>query len=115
MKFNPYNEKSDKNLIILGEISTMILDKEMQDEFVKEVKQIKAELQVTVDKLTANWKQPTLYAEYGQKIDRIYGTAATLGFMEFANYTKAMKDMCYMCSNSSNELAQKKVLGMMIG
>lgn len=92
----------------------MILDKEMQDEFVKEVKALQKELRLITENLTKNWKQPALFAEFGQKVDRIYGTAATLGFTDFANYAKAMKDMCYMCSHSVNEIAQKKVLGMML-
>jgi chemotaxis protein histidine kinase CheA len=91
----------------------MELDQELKDDFIKEVNELKKELKVVVDRLILNHKQPPLYKEFGQKIDRIYGTAITLGFTEFGKYAKAMKDVSYMCGNSDSEMGQKKVVNMM--
>lgn len=91
----------------------MELDQELKDDFIKEVLELKRELNLIVERLVVNHKQPSLYLEFGQKIDRIYGTSITLGFMEFGKYTKAMKDVCNMCGRSDSEMWQKKVVNLM--
>ncbi len=93
----------------------MELDQEMKDDFVKEVKQLQMELQDLVNQLSDNWTQSALFERFGQTIDRIYGTATTLGFAEFGQYAKALKDVCYMCRHTEQEIAQKKVVNMMSG
>ncbi len=93
----------------------MELDKEMRDDFVKEVKLLQRELKLIVNKLSDNWSQPELYSQFGKKIDGIYGTATTLGFEEFGQYAKAMKEICYMCSYSRQDIAQKKVVNVLGG
>lgn len=91
----------------------MELDEEMKEEFLSEVRSLQLELKTIVDKLLLNYKQPPLFLEFGQKIDRIYGTAMTLGLNDFGLYAKAMKDVCYMCGNANSDMGQKKVLNMM--
>ena len=55
-----------------------------------------------------------LFSEFGQMIDRIYGTATTMGFAEIGSYCGALKDVCYMASQSENLKGKKKTLRMMI-
>lgn len=93
----------------------MTANKEMLDVFVQEINEIHASLvQVTNEQMKKKIFDSKLFEQYGQAIDRIYGTAMTLGFADLGKYTKAMKDVCYMCSQYNHEVGQKKVLRMMI-
>lgn len=91
------------------------MDKELLKEFILETMKINADLKVVSEEQSKKkTMDPALFEKYGQSIDRIYGTAMTMGFTDLGKYAKAMKDMCYLCSQSTNETAQKKVLRMMI-
>ncbi|WP_198295923.1 hypothetical protein [Bacteriovorax sp. Seq25_V] len=57
---------------------------------------------------------PSYFAKYGNAIDRIYGTAATLGYTDIASYCLAMKEVTYMASQSNSALGHKKTIKMMI-
>ena len=93
----------------------MSADNEMLDIFVTEIKEIHALLtKITNEQMKKRVFDGKLFEQYGQAIDRIYGTAMTLGFTDLGKYTKAMKDVCYMCSQYNHEVVQKKVLRMMI-
>ena len=92
----------------------MELDQEMKTDFINEINQLKTPLRECIDGLSKNLNQANLYEKFGQTIDRIYGTATTLGFVDFGNYCKALKDMTYMCSNTENPIGQKKVYAVMV-
>ena len=90
-------------------------DPEMILSFMQEVQAINEELKtITSLQMKVKLMDPKLFENYGQAIDRIYGTAMTLGYSELGKYTKAMKDVCYLCSHYNHEIGQKKVLRMMI-
>jgi len=92
-------------------------DKEMLDIFVAEVVEIKKELTGYLSSMVTDKIEDvdrSYFEKYGQAIDRIYGTAATMGHTEIAAYCKAIKDVTYMASNSDNSLGHKKVIRMMI-
>lgn len=92
-----------------------MVQKEMLDVFVEELYTIRSELMtITNEQMKLRVMNKELFAKYGQAIDRIYGTAMTLGFSDLGKYCKAMKDVCYMCSQYNHEVGQKKVLRMMI-
>jgi chemotaxis protein histidine kinase CheA len=88
------------------------LDQEMKDDFIAEINLLKKDMQSCVDELTKKLDQPKLFEKFGQTIDRIYGTATTLGFMEFGQYCKALKDLTYMCSATQSQIGQKKVFAI---
>jgi len=92
-------------------------NKEMVDFFVEEINSLRAEMSIKVSKILQG-KLGDLdlasFEDFGQMIDRIYGTAATLGYDEIATYTKHLKDVCYMASQTQNERGHRKVLQMMI-
>ncbi len=93
----------------------MTADKEMLDAFVQEITEIHVMLvKITNEQMKKKVFDGKLFEQYGQAIDRIYGTAMTLGFTDLGKYTKAMKDVSYMCSQYGHETGQKKVLRMMI-
>ncbi len=93
----------------------METDKELLDDFVKELLTIDKALKSIVNKMIqTKLKDKSLFEQYGQTIDRVYGTAATLGFKELADYSKAMKDISYKCSQSENEKGIKKTTEMLI-
>ncbi len=68
-------------------------NKEMLDIFVAEINEILGNLKaVTNEQMKKRTMDKVLFERYGQAIDRIYGTAMTLGFSDLGLYTKAMKD-----------------------
>ncbi len=91
------------------------MDKELLKDFISEILSINKNLkEITDEQVKKKVMDKALFEKYGQAIDRIYGTATTLGFKEFGAYSKIMKDVCYSCSQVDNEMAHKKVLRMMM-
>jgi hypothetical protein len=89
--------------------------KELIDEFVAEIKTIHKDLQAIVNvQLKTPKMEKNLFEKFGQLVDRIYGTAMTLGYVEIGKYFLAMKDITYMSSQIDNETSQKKCLRMMM-
>ena len=83
--------------------------------FVDEVKELRTEMtNITSKLIQIKMEDVSLFADFGQLVDRIYGTAATLGYEEISEYTKAIKDVTYMAANSDNEEGHKKTLLFMI-
>lgn len=93
----------------------MVGQNELIDEFVAEIKSIHKELQAIVNlQLKTPKMDKSLLEKFGQLVDRIYGTAMTLGYVPIGKYFLAMKEISYMSSQSNNEVAQKKALRMMM-
>lgn len=89
-------------------------DPEMLEAFKEEILVIKNELQPIVEGLKASYDKGEPFEKFGQVIDRIYGTASTLGFMEMANYCRTIKSVSYKCSQSDNMYAKGIVKGLCI-
>lgn len=81
------------------------MDHELLSAFSEEIKKIKAEAVPIIDSLKRNPSQPVLIEKFGNAIDRIYGTAATMGFKELAEYARAIKTVCYKTAQSNNVYA----------
>lgn len=95
----------------------MGLDKELLKDFQEEVLKIKGELSSYISammKTKIESVDVSYFGKYGQAIDRIYGTAATFGFKDIADYCLAMKEVTYMASQSTNVMGHKKTIKMMI-
>ena len=90
----------------------METDTEMLQAFAEEVAGIKAKLKPITENIRTQYNQPKLYEQFGQTIDGIYGTAATLGFKEVAEYCRMMKAVTYKCSQSNNMYAMGQVKDM---
>ncbi|WP_417336753.1 hypothetical protein [Halobacteriovorax marinus] len=91
------------------------MDNEMMTFFVDEIKEIRKSMIVSISTLIeTKLEDGSKFEEFGQMIDRIYGTAATLGLTEISEYTKAVKDVSYMASVSENESGKKKVVRSLI-
>ena len=88
---------------------------ELINDFISEVKTLHLELKVIVN---AQLKTPkmdkALFEKFGQLIDRIYGTAMTLGLKDIGKYLYAMKNVSYLSSQCDREVGQKKALRMMM-
>lgn len=83
--------------------------------FVDEVKQIRNSMSLSISSLiSTKLEDNSKFEEVGQMIDRVYGTAATLGLTEISEYTKAIKDVSYMASASENTSGKKKVVKFLI-
>lgn len=88
---------------------------ELIDIFVGEIKTIHVELKKIVDaQLKTSKMDPALFEKFGQLVDRIYGTAMTMGYKEIGQYMFAMKNISYLSSQCDREVGQKKALRMMM-
>jgi len=91
------------------------IDKDIFIDFVAEVQSLRKELNLISQQIIeTKMEESDLFEKYGNIIDRIYGTAATIGLMDFANYAKALKDVCYMCPKSDNMSGRKQVVKLLI-
>ena len=67
---------------------------ELLEDFIIEIQDLKAKMSITISKLIeCKLQDKSLFEKFGQNVDRIYGTAMTLGHIEIGEYTKAMKDV----------------------
>lgn len=90
-------------------------ENELIDEFVSEVKNIHKDLRTIVNtQLKTPKMDNALFENFGQLVDRIYGTAMTLGFIDIGKYFLAIKEISYMSSQSNHEVGKKKSLRMMM-
>lgn len=93
----------------------MQAQKEIIDAFVAEIKSIHQELQSIVNlQLKTPKMDRSLFEKFGQLVDRIYGTAMTLGYTSVGKYFLAIKEVSYMSSQCDHEVGQKKALRMMM-
>lgn len=88
-------------------------DPELIEAFVAEIIQIKGELLQTVSALESNVNQPEQFLKFGQIIDRVYGTALTLGFKHIGDYAGLLKMICNKCGQSKIQRSMPPVLKMM--
>ncbi|MFN8369242.1 MAG: hypothetical protein U0T83_01320 [Bacteriovoracaceae bacterium] len=91
------------------------MDQEILQMFSDEIRAIEKELKVVIFGLIkSKLRDKSLFEKYGQIIDRVYGTAATLNFMEVADYCRMMKEITYKCSASDNEVGIQKCMYLML-
>lgn len=91
------------------------MDNEMRDFFVEEIKEIRKSMTCAISELIeTKMEENRGFETFGQLVDRIYGTAATLGLTEISEYMKAVKDVSYMASASDNENGKKKTVKFLI-
>lgn len=91
------------------------MDQDMISFFVNEVKLIRDQMANAISRIIqAKMEKSEYFEECGQLVDRIYGTASTLGFFEISEYTKAVKEVSYMASASDNVNGKKKAVKFLI-
>ena len=94
---------------------SMFIDKELARDLVQTNKEIRKELTEIIESLQKDPSQLELYEQFGQIIDRIYGTVATIGMKNFAEYTKVIKQISYACSKSDSKQGRARVIGLLEG
>jgi hypothetical protein len=87
----------------------MELDQELLDVFFEEVDQLKGELAPIAEKLKKNNQQEELFLEFSQIVDRIYGTAVTMGLDEIGEYLRIIKDSSRKCGMAKIPRAMQPV------
>ncbi|MEI8345923.1 MAG: hypothetical protein WCG27_00540 [Pseudomonadota bacterium] len=93
----------------------MGINQEILEAFADEIRGIEKALKNIVQSLiSAKLKAPQLFEEFGQVIDRIYGTAMTLELTEVGEYCRSMKEITYKCSRSDSEKGMEKCMFMML-
>lgn len=90
-----------------------MLDEESVEDFVNECKELGAQLHGCVKSLQDNIDDQEQFKEFGNLVDRIYGTAATFGFKDFADYCLALKQACLKVSQIDNPRAKVKTRDLM--
>lgn len=92
----------------------MEVDPEILEAFIEEMVSLKADLSEAVESLKENNNQPEQFTKYAQVIDRIYGTALTLGFDKVGQYTGILRDICRKTGSSKIPRAYQPVAKMLI-
>jgi chemotaxis protein histidine kinase CheA len=92
----------------------MEVDQEMLAAFKEELKEITDLLFPISEKIRSNYSDGKNYEQFGQIIDRVYGTAATLGYKEIAEYCRSMKGITYKCSQSKLPHAMGQVKDLVL-
>lgn len=93
----------------------MDISSDILDDLAREIREIEAILKEIVAKLIkSSLKERSLFEQFGQVIDRLYGTAATLQLSEIAHYCKMMKEITYKCGQSDSEKGTEKCMRMML-
>lgn len=82
-------------------IDFMEMDEELVEVFIEEITELKGELEAIVAKLQGSVARPESFTHYAQIIDRIYGTATTMGFIEIGNYLGEVRNICRQCGSSN--------------
>lgn len=87
----------------------MEADSELLDAFAAELLEIKKELEPIMAVLKTDPNRPEPYERFAQCMNRIYGTASTLGYKEIGIYCDAINKICYKCSQTQNIYAMGQV------
>ncbi len=77
------------------------MDQELVEIFNEEIGQLKEELTPILEDLKKNSQQQDLFKNFSQIIDRIYGTATTLGFIEIGDYLGNVRNLSRKASSSN--------------
>jgi hypothetical protein len=77
------------------------MDQELVEIFTEEIGELKGELTPIVESLKLNNQQPELFKNFSQIVDRIYGTATTMGFAEIGEYLGAVRNLARKASTSN--------------
>lgn len=88
---------------------SMEMDSELIEIFTEELSELKLELAPIVEKIIANNQQPELFTDFAQIIDRVYGTAMTMGFNEIASYLGMVRNISRKCGTSKVPRAMPEV------
>jgi chemotaxis protein histidine kinase CheA len=77
------------------------MDQELVEIFTDEIGELKNELNPILESLKENNQQPKLFKDFSQVIDRIYGTATTMGFTEIGEYLGSVRNLNRKASSSN--------------
>ena len=89
------------------------MDMEFVDSLIDEIKEILPQLKTPVLELQKKVNNPKYFAQFGQIIDRLFGTCSMLDLHECAAYFGMIKDICYKSRFLDEEDGQKAVLELM--
>ncbi len=88
-------------------------DPELLEAFQEEISTIRKELDPIVKNLSEKYDQPDLFLTFSQIIDRIYGTAMTMGFKELGEYTGVLRNICRKCGHAKFPVAMLETTKML--
>lgn len=92
----------------------MEADKEILECFIDEITSLNRDIAMVLKSLAESKNQPDLYLQFSNIIDRIYGTATTLGFEQLGKYCGDLKDITRKTGNSGIQRAQQPVFSLMM-
>ena len=89
------------------------MDMEFLGSLVEEIDDILPQLKSPVLQLQEQVNNPKYFAQFGQVVDRLFGTCSMLDLNHLAEYFGIMKDICYKSRFLDEEEGQKAVLELM--
>ena len=89
-------------------------DKELLESFIEEITALNKEILVVLKALAEDINQPQEFLKFSNFVDRIYGTALTLGFEDLGKYCGELKTITRMTGNAEIQRAMPPVLKLMM-
>jgi chemotaxis protein histidine kinase CheA len=95
-------------------VGIMDTDKELLESFIDEITELNVEILQVLKTLSVDLNQPEEFLNFSNIIDRIYGTALTLGYDDLGKYCGELKTIARLTGNSGIPRAFQPVMRMML-
>ena len=89
------------------------IDQEILQDLIQTTESILGELEKVMNELKISPAKKELYENFGQQIDRIYGTVSTIGMTNIAEYTMMLKKVGYACSQYEEKTGRPRTMNLM--
>lgn len=89
-------------------------DNELMESFLQEITGLNMEILEVLKALNENVNQPQEFLKFSNIVDRIYGTAMTLGYEELGTYCGELKAVTRLAGNTEIQRSYKPILKLMM-
>lgn len=89
-------------------------DNELMESFLQEITGLNMEILEVLKVLNKEINKPEEYLKFSNIVDRIYGTAMTLGYEELGTYCGELKTITRLAGNTEIQRSYKPVLKLMM-
>lgn len=89
-------------------------DRELLQSFIEEITTLNVEILQVLKALSEDINQPEEFLKFSNIIDRIYGTALTLGYDDLGKYCGELKQITRLTGNTGIPRARQPVMKIML-
>ena len=92
----------------------MLLDNEILNTFLEDITSINYEILEVLKSLNENLNQPEKFLLFSNLVDRVYETAATLGFSHLSDYCLSLKHVSRKTGNAKIQRIYGQIMKLML-